>query len=176
MTKRVFLRPFKKSDAPALLRWGQNKYYQRLAGFGRYQNLAEAEKAAEQYAARKYSYAVCLQSSGQVIGLAELYERGTNEKELLSTKEVGFLLDHDFSGHGYMTEALTLLFDYAFRELKQTEIWAGTFKQNQLSQKLLKRLGFNYIYSADLSQISTLFNYEEKYYLLKKNDWLSRTK
>lgn len=174
MTKRVFLRPFQKSDAAALFKWGQDEYYQRLAGFGHYQNIAEAEVAAGQYATRKYSYAVCLQNSKQIIGLVELYERGTNEHELLSTKEVGFLLDHDFTGHGYMTEALALLFDYAFNKLKQTEIWAGTFKQNQLSQNLLKRLGFHYVYSIDLNQISTLFNYEEKYYLLKKNDWLTR--
>lgn len=176
MTKRVFLRPFQKSDATALYKWGQDDYYQRLAGFGHYQNLAEAEVAAGQYAARKYSYAICLQSSRQVIGLAELYERGTNEHELINTKEVGFLIDHDFSGHGYMTEALTLLFDFAFKKLEQTEIWAGTFKENQPSQNLLKRLGFIFVYSVDLSQISPLLNYEEKYYLLKKTDWLNRAK
>ena len=46
MVSRVYLRPFNLADAPTLLKWGQDEYYQRLAGFGHYQNLAEAEVAA----------------------------------------------------------------------------------------------------------------------------------
>ncbi|WP_317637734.1 GNAT family N-acetyltransferase [Lactobacillus xylocopicola] len=172
MAGRIYLRSFKLADAPTLLKWGQDKYYQHLAGFRQYHNLAAAETAAGQYAARKYSYAVCLTENQQLIGLVELYERGTDERELLKTKEVGFLLDKEFSGQGYMTEALKSLFEYAFKQLGQEEIWAGTFKQNQRSQHLLRRLGFQYMYSVDLGMISRLFAYEEKYYLLKKEEWL----
>lgn len=109
MAKRIYLRPFNLADAPVILRWGKDDYYYHYAGFSRYQNLAQAELAAKQYAARDNSYAICLQETQQVIGLVELYERGTNDQELLQTKEVGFLLDKSFSGHGYMTEALQLI-------------------------------------------------------------------
>ncbi|WEV71157.1 GNAT family N-acetyltransferase [Lactobacillus sp. ESL0785] len=169
---RVYLRSFKLQDAPLLLKWGQDDDYYRLAGFARYQNLMQAEKAAGQYAARPYSYALCLQKTQQLIGLVELYDRGTNERDLLQTKEVGFLLDKEFSGHGYMTEALGLVFNYAFNQLKQEEIWAGTFAANYKSQKLLRRLGFKYVYEVDLSKISHLFSYQEKYYLLERKEWL----
>ncbi len=172
MSSRVFLRPFQNTDAEVLLKWGQDDYYKQLAAFQHYDNFAQAEVAVGQYAARKYSYVVCLMQTEEVIGLVELYERGTSEKELLDTKEVGFLLDRAFEGRGYMTEALTLLFDFAFKKLQQKEIWAGTFKQNLRSQKLLKTLGFDYVYAVDLSQISKLFKYEEKYYVLKKAQWL----
>ncbi|RMC25815.1 MULTISPECIES: GNAT family N-acetyltransferase [unclassified Lactobacillus] len=172
MSTRVFLRSFNKSDAPTIFKWGQDDYYQRLGGFQHYENLTQAEAAVNQYTARKYSYAVCLHKNQQLVGLVELYERGTNEQDLLKTKEVGFLLDKNFSGHGLMTEALTLLFTYAFGQLKQKVLWAGTFKDNLRSQKLLQRLGFHYVYAVDLGQISDIFTYEEKYYLLKKADWL----
>lgn len=174
MTNRVYLRPFKLADAPTLYKWGQDKYYQHFAGFGYYKNMAQAETAAAQYASRKYSYAVCLKNNDQIIGLVEMYERGTSETELLTSKEIGFLMDKAQSGHGYMTEALTLLLNYAFTELKQTEIWAGTFKDNFRSQKLLMSLGFKYIYSVDMSKISNLFSYEEKYFVLKKAKWLDK--
>ncbi|WEV38949.1 GNAT family N-acetyltransferase [Lactobacillus sp. ESL0680] len=172
MVSRVYLRSFNLADAPTILRWGQDDYYYKYAGFSRYQNLAQAETAAGQYATRDNSYAICLKETQQLIGLVELYERGTNEQDLLQTKEVGFLLDKSFSGHGYMTEALQLVFAYAFNQLDQTEIWAGTFVHNLKSQKLLQRLGFKYVYSVDLSKISQLFSYQEKYYLLVRKEWL----
>ncbi len=37
-----------------------------------------------------------------------------------------------------MTEALQLIIDFAFKELEQNQIWAGTFVSNTNSQKLLK--------------------------------------
>ncbi len=175
MKMRIFLRPFNLDDAPTLLRWGQDKYYQHWAGFPHYRNLPEAEVAAGQYAARKNSYAVCLQSDGQMIGLVELYDRGVADDVLLNSKEVGFLLEQDFSGHGYMTEALNLLINYAFNDLKQLEIWAGTLKTNLPAQRLLQHFDFKYIYSVDLGALSHLLAGEERYFCLKKADWVKRT-
>jgi len=172
MNSRIYLRPFNLADAATLLKWGQDEYYQRLASFGHYHNLAEAEVAAGKYAARKYSYGICLKNSQQLIGLVELYNRGTNEEELLHTKEVGFLLDKDFSGQGYMTEALKILFDYAFKKLDLSEIWAGAYQYNTRSQNLLERLGFKLVYSVDMSRVSSLFKYQEDYFLLRKSEWL----
>ena len=73
---------------------------------------------------------------------------------------------------GLMTEAINLVVKDAFINLDQNEIWAGTFENNLKSQNLLKKLGFKYIYEIDYSQISDLFSYKEKYYLLKKTEWL----
>ena len=176
MADRIYLRPFNLSDASTLLKWGQDEYYQRLAGFGHYQNLGDAEKAAGQYAARKYSYALCLRQSQKMIGLVELYERGVRTKELQATKEIGFLLDKDFSGHGYMTEALKIVLDYAFQKLNQTEIWAGVFENNLRSKKLLMRLGFKFIYAVDMSKVSEFSQYQEDYFLLQKAEWLEGKK
>lgn len=171
--KRIFLRRFQEKDAPTLLKWGQNERYHTLAGFEKFTHLADAKKVARQYAARENSFALCLKANKKMIGLVELYERGMDERSgLLQTKEVGFLLDQAFEGHGYMTEALTLIFNFAFNKLKQKEIWAGTFDSNQHSQEFLKRLGFEYRYTTDYAQVSSLFAYREKYYLLKRKKWL----
>ncbi|RMC47217.1 MULTISPECIES: GNAT family N-acetyltransferase [unclassified Lactobacillus] len=172
MANRVYLRSFELTDAPTILKWGQDQSYQDAAGFQSYQDLKQARVAVNQYINRQYSYGICLRQGKQLIGLAELYERGTNEADLLKTKEVGFLLDKEYTGHGYMTEALTMLFDLAFNQLRQEEIWAGTFTNNVKSQNLLKRLGFHYQYEIDLHKINPLFTYKEKYFLLKKAEWL----
>lgn len=171
--KRIFLRHFRIEDASVLLNWGKQERYHKLAGFERFANLAQAKRGAEQYVHRKYSYAICLKENKQVIGLVELYERGMDEQSgLLQTKEIGFLLDQAFEGHGYMTEALSVIINEAFGRMKQTEIWAGTFVGNTNSERLLTRLGFHYVYTTDYAQITNLFSYQEKYYLLKKTEWL----
>lgn len=171
--KRIFLRRFQLTDAPVLLKWGQDEHYHKMAGFERYADLQQATEGARQYSKRENSFVICLQKSKQVIGLVELYERGMDERSgLLKTKEIGFLLDKNYEGRGYMTEALHLVIKMAFTKMKQVELWAGTFADNLRSQKLLKRLGFHYVYTTDYAQISHLFAYQEKYYLLKKADWL----
>lgn len=172
-SKRIYLRRFEEKDAATLLRWGQNERYHAMAGFQQMQNMDQAVKSVRQYMARPESYVICLRDNDEVIGLVELYERGMDEQSgLLKTKEIGFLLDQAFEGHGYMTEAVRLILTYAFKRKRQVEVWAGTFDDNEKSQKLLQRLGFHYVYTVDYSQMSTLFAFKEKYYLLKKEEWL----
>lgn len=171
--KRIFLRRFRTGDAPILLKWGKNPRYHKLAGFEQLSNLDDAKRAARQYALRNGSLAICLKNNEEVIGLVELYERGMDERSgLLKTKEIGFLLDQEFEGNGYMTEALNLVIKEAFENEDQVEIWAGTFENNIRSQKLLNKLGFKYVYDVDYGQVTNLFSYKEKYYLLKKEEWL----
>ena len=147
-SKRIYLRRFEEKDAAQLLKWGTNKRYHDMAGFEQYQNMDDALNGVHQYMARP-------EKSG-----------------LLKTKEVGFLLDQNFEGHGYMTKALHLILNYAFKKKRQLEVWAGTFSNNEKSQKLLEKMGFHYVYTVDYAQISQIFSYKEKYYLLRKEEWL----
>ena len=95
-SKRIYLRNVSENDAPILLKWGKDKSYHDSAGFGSYENLADAKKAAKQYIMRKNSYLICLKENDQVVGLIELNERGMDERSwLLKTKELGFLMDKD---------------------------------------------------------------------------------
>lgn len=171
-SKRILLRKIIADDAPTLLKWGQDNIYHKRAGYQRLENLSDARKSAQQYATRPYSYGVVLKENNQLIGLVELYERGVDEcNGTLMTKELGFLLDKNYWHQGLMTEALTKIFNFAFGDLKQNQIWAGTFTANIKSQELLKKLGFRYVYSTDYSTISSIFNYQEKYYVLTPQDW-----
>ena len=171
--EKIYLRNFEVEDAPALYKWGQDEHFHKLAAFNNFKNYDEALQAIKQYAKRKYSYAVCLKNNDKVIGLVELYERGLDERSGLSkTKEIGFLIDSAYEGQGLMKRAVKLILKYAFEKLDQLEIWAGVFEQNIRSQKLLESLGFHYVYEYDMGQISEIFSYKEKYYLLKKAEWL----
>lgn len=55
---------------------------------------------------------------------------------------LGYWLDRDRQGHGYMTEALGLIAGFAFDELKLHRINASCLPYNERSRRLLLRLGF----------------------------------
>lgn len=169
--KRIKLRPWLVSDAGQLLAWSQSKLFQKRAGLKPYRNLAAAQEGVRLYQQRPFSFVIAKGTRNRPIGIAELNERGLDQRSGLGqSKELGFLLSQSEWHHGYMTEALTLLLTYAFEQLGQTEIWAGTFDDNFQSQGLLQKLGFHYVYQTDYRQLG-LAAYAENYYLLRKDDW-----
>lgn len=58
---------------------------------------------------------------------------------------VGYSIDKDNVGNGYMKEALMTLIDYAFYELPLHRIEASTLVDNFKSQRVLEACGFNKI-------------------------------
>ncbi|MBD5430682.1 GNAT family N-acetyltransferase [Lactobacillus sp.] len=170
--KRIYLRKVRIEDAPVLFKWGQDPIYHKMAGYSDYSSLEKAQEGAKIYSERQYSYAIVLKKNDQMIGLVELYNRGTDgEAGLLATKSLGFMMDRNYWHQGYMVEALSIVLNYAFDNLNQNQIWAGTFANNEISQNLLKKLGFRYVYTVDYNEVSELFNYKEKFFVLTPQDW-----
>lgn len=56
---------------------------------------------------------------------------------------IGYSIDKDYQGKGYMKEAVNLVCDYAFNELDLHRLEASTLIDNERSQNVLKSCGFN---------------------------------
>jgi ribosomal-protein-serine acetyltransferase len=56
--------------------------------------------------------------------------------------EIGYWLRKSAEGHGYMAEAVKLLVDYAFNELKANRLEIRCDERNERSASIPKRLGF----------------------------------
>ena len=54
---------------------------------------------------------------------------------------IGYSLDEEQQGKGYMKEAVKLVVEYAFEELELHRIEATTLIDNEKSQRVLKALG-----------------------------------
>jgi ribosomal-protein-alanine N-acetyltransferase len=87
-----------------------------------------------------YSFGIFLKETNELIGFTMLSEvlRG----DLLSCF-VGYYLDEEHNGKGFMTEAVRLVVDYAFKELKLHRIEAGVMPRNLGSIKVLEKAGFH---------------------------------
>ena len=64
--------------------------------------------------------------------------------ELLGSQScwLGYYLGQEHNGRGYTTEAIRLVLDYAFRDLKLHRIEAGVMPHNAGSIRVLEKVGF----------------------------------
>ncbi len=73
---------------------------------------------------------------GEIIGGVSLDLAGNN------TAEIGYCLGYEFWGQGLAGEAVAAVVDFAFNKTEIKELFALTFTENKLSQRLLFRVGF----------------------------------
>lgn len=74
------------------------------------------------------------------IGTCGLYLR-----DGLENVDIGFAFLPEFQNQGYAYESSKKLIEIAFSEFKIKKLNAITTKENIVSQKLIKKLGFNYL-------------------------------
>jgi [ribosomal protein S5]-alanine N-acetyltransferase len=88
----------------------------------------------------RYSFGIYLAETDELIRNVTLSEvvRGP-----LQSCWIGYYLDKNHNGKGYMTEAVRLVVDYAFKELQLHRIEAGVMPHNIASIKVLKKAGFH---------------------------------
>lgn len=86
-----------------------------------------------------YSFGIFLKENQELIGNISLREirRGP-----LQSCEIGYVLDQQQNGKGYMTEAIRLIVDFAFLELNLHRIVAEAMPSNIGSIRTLEKAGF----------------------------------
>lgn len=77
-------------------------------------------------------------NSGQIIGMISI--NSINKEHRYG--ELGYWLGKKYHRQGIMGEALNMILAFAFKKRKVHCVWAGTFKENIASQKLLQKYGF----------------------------------
>lgn len=105
-----------------------------------YQLKAIEANRVERLEDRKYSFVVCLKEDDRLIGIVGLsfVARGP-----LQSCMIGYSLDQDHNGKGYMTEAVEQVVRYAFDELKFHRITGEASPRNPGSIRVLEKAGFH---------------------------------
>jgi len=80
--------------------------------------------------------------SGLLIGLA-----GVLENELLGKNhyEFGFIIAEEFRKKGYATEVAQSQMTFIKKRLRQNKVYALVHKENEISKKILEKLGLSYV-------------------------------
>lgn len=142
-TKRLTLRHFQEKDLPFLTAYAIRPEFFRFLPIEN-QNAKDVEaffngRVAEQQAgtSSRYTFAVALKPSDRIIGTTRL---GIFD-ETNGAADLGYAMDGDFEGNGYMSEAVEALLRHAFDALSIKQLWAISHKDNTKSRALLSRLG-----------------------------------
>lgn len=85
-----------------------------------------------------FQWGIALKSDDKIIGTSTIFH--TDEKHRRA--EIGYALNREFWGKGYVTEALNSLFKFAFDELNLHRIEADVDPRNNASIKILEKFGF----------------------------------
>lgn len=147
-TDRLVLRPLRAGDAARVRALCGNWNIARMLARVPHpypEGLAEewiGAQAALWAKGESYIFAVTL--DGDVIGVIGL------EGEDDGTYELGYWLGEPWWGHGYMSEAVARVLDFAFDDLKLPRVIAGYFADNPASGRIQDKFGFRMIRQGTL--------------------------
>jgi len=141
--RRVALRWLTEADAGALYGIFSDPAVMRYWSTPPMSDIGQAHALVadihQRFLARQlFQWGVARLEDDRVIGTCTLFAI----HEAQQRAEIGYALGHEHWGHGYMSEALTLLIDYAFSALALRRLEADVDPRNAGSLRALERLGF----------------------------------
>jgi RimJ/RimL family protein N-acetyltransferase len=141
---RVLLRPWRRGDEEALVRYANNRNVWRNLRdrFPNPYTMADAEawiRRNEGMPEPTTSFAIVL--GGEPVGAIGLERRQDVDRR---TPELGYWLGEPFWGRGLATEAARAVADYAFAMFDVERLEAGVFEWNPASGRVLEKAGFHF--------------------------------
>lgn len=146
--EQIYLRFYKTSDASELanLHTRNREFFQRVSPLlPEVFYTEEHQQKRIEMALRKtdegqlYAFGIFLKATDKLIGDISLTQIVRGDLQSCCT---GFTVDKEYNGKGYTTEALQLVVDFAFKELKLHRIEAGAMPDNIASIRVLEKVGF----------------------------------
>jgi RimJ/RimL family protein N-acetyltransferase len=173
---RLVLRRFRADDIETFVRYRADP---AVARFQSWENFTAADGQAffasmsaqhPDTPGEWFQFAIELTATGAMIGDCALHALAESPREV----ELGFTLAPEFQGHGYATEAVACLIDYAFGPLAKGRAIAITDVRNAASIAVLERLGFERDPAPREPVIFKGEPCDEYLYKLRREDWPAR--
>jgi len=112
---------------------------------------------AEWFAGGDGYLAVCLNSTGKLIGLLDIHRKREMEGKVHG---LGYVFHPNYHGRGYATESCRAGLDQVFGPREANEVRTGTHPQNKPSVRLLAKLGLKETAGGE--------------YTISRQEWLAR--
>ncbi len=142
-TKRLLLRELRADDENDIHEYASDPEVVRLMIWG--PNTRETtreflERALQSQTAwprPEVGLAIELKSERKLIGSIGLRMKDETSR----AADIGYVLNRNYWGHGYMTESTRAVLDVAFKQLKLHRVWATCDMRNRASYRVMERLG-----------------------------------
>ncbi|WP_203296601.1 GNAT family N-acetyltransferase [Luteirhabdus pelagi] len=146
-TERLGLRNWHSSDLEAFVKMGQDT--EVMKHFPSLLSPSETEQLMNRFSTHFYEkgytyFAVDELSTGKFIGFTGLMYQ-TFESDFTPSVDIGWRFKREAWGKGYATEAAKACLEFGFNKCKLAEIYSHTPVQNKPSEKVMQRIGMEYI-------------------------------
>jgi RimJ/RimL family protein N-acetyltransferase len=139
----VYLRPGERDDIPLFVRWLSDarttEYLALRSPIGLAMEEHWFDEMLEHHGRERWFFVICRRDDDRPIGTIGLHEIG------LTSGGAGlgvFIGDPADTSQGYGSDALTILLDFGFGELRLERIWLDVFDFNERARHVYERLGF----------------------------------
>lgn len=150
-TERLYLRAWDSSDLEDFYDYAKDPDVGPRAGWEAHASIGVTKRILDLFIEHKKTFALELKETGRVIGSVGIETIGPKEAEASLVgylgKEIGYVLKKDYWNQGIMTEAVTAVIDYCFRELGLDYLFCGHFKDNAASKRIIEKMGFRFFKS-----------------------------
>ncbi|MCR5601454.1 MAG: GNAT family N-acetyltransferase [Ruminococcus sp.] len=146
-TERLFIRPFRISDAEDAFEWRSDAEVNRFMPYPCDESVEALRERIAEWIGEKDKYAIVLKDAEKVIGDITLE---FSKKD--SAYEIGYNLNRSFWRKGYATEAVRGLIGWASEELGAHDFTAFYAKENAASGRVLEKCGFVKEYTGQYSR------------------------
>lgn len=145
-TKRLILRPWRETDAPALFRYASDPDIGPVAGWTPHASLEESLQIIRTVFAAPEIYAVVLKESGEPVGSCGImFADGLHSADMKpGHAEIGYWIGKPYWGQGLIPEAVRALLARSFTELKLDAVWCGYYDGNVKSGRVIEKCGFRF--------------------------------
>ncbi|MBI1223442.1 MAG: GNAT family N-acetyltransferase [Bacteroidetes bacterium] len=171
-TERLILRDLEMTDAEGMFQLDSDPEVHEFLGKKPIKTLEEAveviERVRKQYERNGIGrWAIIDRETGDFIGWAGLKYEEVLRKEF-SYYDLGYRLRKDYWGKGIATESAMASLNYGFEKLHLSEIGAAAAVNHLVSNKILKKIGLNFIETFVYDEIP------HNWYAIKKTEWLNK--
>jgi putative acetyltransferase len=136
---RLILRAWTPDDAEDMYDYAKSPLVGPAASWKPHESIEETKAYLAQTIQDDDTWAIELKDEHKVIGSIGLHETAVD-----SVRELGYVLNPDFWGNGYMTEAVKAALRFAFEDLQLIAVRVCRSVNNARSRNVIQRCGFRY--------------------------------
>lgn len=169
-TERLKLRRFKLSDLNDFYEYAKNPNVGPNAGWEFHKSKNESILQLTTFIKSKDVWAIELLENAKVIGSVGLHK--DLKRENPKSRMIGYVLNQDYWGKGYATEAVKKLIEYSFDTMKLDILSVYHYSFNERSKRVIDKCGF--VYEGKLrasSMKSTGEVYEDMCYSMLEKEY-----
>jgi diamine N-acetyltransferase len=139
----VYLRPAERTDIPLFVRWLSDARTTRNLAFRSPLGIALEEQwfddLLQHHGRDRWHFVICLLGDGRPVGSLDLHAIDYTSGGAGLGIQVG---DPGDRSKGYGADALGVLLDFAFDQLRLERVWLDVYASNPDARRLYERVGF----------------------------------